>query len=181
VITVARKPLSESSVAANVLKHGTGAINIDATRVGSGEDKGVWPVTDRDCRVTYSAALTHTLTEAVETDTTKGRWPANMILQHLPGCRKTGVKRVKGTSIHGEAVATRRSGVHAEAGGHQTIGRQQPVRGYSDADGTEVIDDWVCAPGCPVADLDGQSERPGVGGTDSGGASRFFKQVGGSE
>jgi len=32
-ITVARKPLSENTVAANVLKHGTGGINIDASRV----------------------------------------------------------------------------------------------------------------------------------------------------
>ena len=34
-ITLARKPLSEKTVAANVLEHGTGAINIDASRVGS--------------------------------------------------------------------------------------------------------------------------------------------------
>jgi site-specific DNA-methyltransferase (adenine-specific) len=34
-ICLARKPLSEKSVAANVLKHGTGAINIDLCRVGT--------------------------------------------------------------------------------------------------------------------------------------------------
>jgi hypothetical protein len=33
-IIIARKPLSESSVAANVLKWGTGALNIDACRIG---------------------------------------------------------------------------------------------------------------------------------------------------
>lgn len=33
-MVLARKPLSEASVAANVLKHGTGAINVDACRVG---------------------------------------------------------------------------------------------------------------------------------------------------
>jgi DNA modification methylase len=33
-IVLARKPLSESSIASNVLKHGTGAINIDGCRVG---------------------------------------------------------------------------------------------------------------------------------------------------
>jgi len=32
-ITVARKPVAEKSIAANVLKYGTGAINIDASRV----------------------------------------------------------------------------------------------------------------------------------------------------
>ena len=33
-IVVARKPLSEKNVALNVLKWGTGGINIDATRIG---------------------------------------------------------------------------------------------------------------------------------------------------
>jgi site-specific DNA-methyltransferase (adenine-specific) len=34
-ITVARKPLGEKTVAANVLEHGTGAINVDGCRVGT--------------------------------------------------------------------------------------------------------------------------------------------------
>jgi len=37
-IAVGRKPISESTVAKNVLKHRTGAINIDASRVESDED-----------------------------------------------------------------------------------------------------------------------------------------------
>tara|TARA_R100000544_G_scaffold26301_1_gene13504 strand:+ start:7282 stop:8541 length:1260 start_codon:yes stop_codon:yes gene_type:complete len=36
-IAVGRKPISESTVAKNVLKHGTGAINIDASRIKSSE------------------------------------------------------------------------------------------------------------------------------------------------
>jgi DNA modification methylase len=36
-ICLARKPLSEKSVAENVLKHGTGGINIDGCRVGTNE------------------------------------------------------------------------------------------------------------------------------------------------
>jgi site-specific DNA-methyltransferase (adenine-specific) len=36
-IVLARKPLSEKTVAANVLRWGTGALNIDATRVGNEE------------------------------------------------------------------------------------------------------------------------------------------------
>ena len=32
-IVLARKPLSEGTVATNVLRHGTGALNIDAGRV----------------------------------------------------------------------------------------------------------------------------------------------------
>jgi site-specific DNA-methyltransferase (adenine-specific) len=71
-ITMARKPLT-GTVAANVLEHGTGALNVDGCRVGTGEDKGVWPVTERRHN---DVAWT---VQPVETDTTKGRWPANLI------------------------------------------------------------------------------------------------------
>src|SRR5699024_8503938 len=37
-IVLARKPLAEKTVARNVLAHGTGAINIDACRIGTGEN-----------------------------------------------------------------------------------------------------------------------------------------------
>ena len=42
-ICLARKPLSEKSIAANVLKHGTGALNIDATRI---KQEGPSPAAD---------------------------------------------------------------------------------------------------------------------------------------
>lgn len=57
--------------------------------------------------------------------------------------------------------------------GHQTIGREQPVRGYADEDGQEAIPAWECVSACPVGLLDGQSGGYG----DSGGASRFFPQL----
>ena len=114
-----------------------------------------------------------------------------------------GTKRVKGI-VAGSKTATRRSGVHSEAGGHQTIGRVQPVMDYADLDGLETIPAWVCPPSCAVWKLDEQSGelksaigRPGVqkGSNavvsfngkafsipgqnqygDTGGASRFFPQ-----
>lgn len=42
-IIIARKPLSEGSVAANVLKHGTGGLNIDGCRVAGVDGIGRWP------------------------------------------------------------------------------------------------------------------------------------------
>jgi site-specific DNA-methyltransferase (adenine-specific) len=71
-ITMARKPFS-STVAANVIQYGTGAINVDGCRVGTGNDKGVWPITERRHN---DVAWT---VQAVETDTSIGRWPANII------------------------------------------------------------------------------------------------------
>jgi site-specific DNA-methyltransferase (adenine-specific) len=75
-ITVARKPLGEKTVAANVLEHGTGAINVDGCRVGTdgGTAKGSKP--QGDGKGIYGAGL-HGACEIK--DIGKGRWPANLI------------------------------------------------------------------------------------------------------
>jgi hypothetical protein len=38
LIHLARKPLGESSTGANLIKHGTGAVHIDACRIGTAAD-----------------------------------------------------------------------------------------------------------------------------------------------
>ena len=70
-VTLARKPL-EGTVAANVLKWGTGALNIDATRIG-GE---VLPARVRGVTQmgTFLGADGNTTPERT------GRWPANVVL-----------------------------------------------------------------------------------------------------
>jgi DNA modification methylase len=75
-ITVARKPLGEKTVAANVLAHGTGAINVDGCRVGAdgGTAKGSKP--QGDGRGIYGAGL-HGACEITQLNA--GRWPANLI------------------------------------------------------------------------------------------------------
>lgn len=207
VVTVARKPLSESSVAANVLKHGTGSLNIDASRIAHANANDlaqhramVDAIKAKGGSMGNSWKNSSDLAQANDV-ASGGRWPANLILQHLPGCQCLGTRRVTATSIHGSSTATRRSGVHAEAGGHQTVGREQPVRGYADADGLEAVAAWACEPGCPVAHLDATtsanvtgnrsptSQAAVVEGTDNhtrsgreypnetGTVSRFFKQV----
>lgn len=70
-ITVARKPLV-GTVAANVLAHGTGAINVDGCRV-SGEST----------RRTNTAEMGYhggNLASEYQTGSDAGRWPANLIL-----------------------------------------------------------------------------------------------------
>lgn len=75
-ITVARKPLGKKTVAANVLAHGTGAINVDRCRVATNEEqpkgsgnaqKGTLAHRDRN------ALIGGSVTPAA------GRWPANLI------------------------------------------------------------------------------------------------------
>jgi site-specific DNA-methyltransferase (adenine-specific) len=71
-IVLARKPLSESSIAANVLKHGTGGINVDGCRVEAGES------TERPSGINgniYGADNRQGMVRG----STLGRWPANLI------------------------------------------------------------------------------------------------------
>lgn len=75
-ICLARRPLSESSIAANVLEHSTGAINVDACRI-PGEDTGV-----RKNNVSLGSASGGIYGSAggfVSEGNELGRWPANML------------------------------------------------------------------------------------------------------
>jgi hypothetical protein len=76
LICMARKPLSESSIAANVLKHGTGAINVDGCRVeaetstgwgGKAAGGNTW--NGENCGLAKDG----------EARPVNGRWPANLI------------------------------------------------------------------------------------------------------
>lgn len=163
-IHVLRKPCSEGTVAANVLRHGTGAINVDACRIGTATDvpsihttrKSDYPQSYTGNGAVWGRSRGGYAGDEVHWEPRGGRWPANLIIQHLAGCQ-----------LNEETVAA-----------------------------------WTCAPGCPVAGLDQQSGvlspqgspkrvdtrdssflGTGFGGDvttfygDTGGASRFFKQV----
>lgn len=177
-----RAPIA-GTVVENIIVNGTGGLSIDASRVGNDTSRG-------DRYGSFDKPW----------DVATGRWPTNLVLVHGRECLRAGTKRVQATSIAKGASlqAVRRSGVHAEAKGHQTIGRAQPVTGHGDGDGLETVVAWQCAPGCPVALLDGQSGfTESVGGPirqngsswkcsnqtgtydricDRGGASRFYPQ-----
>jgi site-specific DNA-methyltransferase (adenine-specific) len=72
-IVLARKPISESTIAKNVIKYGTGAINIDESRVEHNEDLSVDRIPkDMDTNKQGCGF------KAVSRDN-KGRWPANII------------------------------------------------------------------------------------------------------
>jgi hypothetical protein len=74
-ITVARKPL-QCTVAANVLEHGTGAINIDGCRVGT--SRGV-PASLSKSKSSNTYGFGATSGHERELDPNIGRWPANLI------------------------------------------------------------------------------------------------------
>lgn len=72
-ICLARKPLSEKSIAANVLKWGTGALNIDATRIGT--DGGTKGCDAGPSGGIYGDGLNGSFGKPVDG---LGRWPANL-------------------------------------------------------------------------------------------------------
>lgn len=73
-IVVARKPLS-GTVAANVLTHGTGALNIDGCRVGEESLSYGGDEAARDTSQSIGA-----FSGRREVKTVAGRWPANVVL-----------------------------------------------------------------------------------------------------
>jgi DNA modification methylase len=78
-IVVARKPLS-GTVAANVLEHGTGALNIDGCRIeANGRPARVSLGEDTDGKNTYGSNGPGGGSRAIG-DTDLGRWPANVVL-----------------------------------------------------------------------------------------------------
>lgn len=110
-IVMARKPLI-GTVAANVLAHGTGALNIDACRIDGGKrSPGYREDHDRAANATWNKE-TCGYAQDRNNDPNVGRWPANVILDEeaavmldeqsgvlQSGSRKAGVR--KGMGFHG--------------------------------------------------------------------------------
>ena len=103
-IVLARKPVV-GTVAANVLEHGTGAINVDATRVGTagGTRKGDEPT--RESLGVYGDGINGGGVEPIDA----GRWPPNLLLTHDPEC---GEQCADGCAVReiGEQSGERQSG-----------------------------------------------------------------------
>jgi site-specific DNA-methyltransferase (adenine-specific) len=82
-ICLARKPLSEKTIAANVLKWGTGGINIDACRIGS--EVRTTPVGSNDSRDDKTLFGLNSTIHHKREETTEGRFPSNIILDEEAG------------------------------------------------------------------------------------------------
>lgn len=193
-IVLARKP-PDGTVAANVLEHGTGALNIDATRIAAVGDNLARENKTGDNGWKNSSGGPNSAALDPSSPAALGRWPANVLFTHHPGCQQVGTRRVRtGTAYEPDGKQMERS----IYGTTDTLGREV---GYADADGMETIEAWDCVEDCPVRMLDEQSGERKAGGKvqgsepsrtgdngiynaygrvenapyeDSGGASRFF-------
>src|SRR5699024_1979824 len=81
-IVLARKPLAEKTVARNVLAHGTGAINVDACRIGTEDNlnggRYSAPGPGEADGATYGAGIS--VRSKAGYVQPSGRWPANVLL-----------------------------------------------------------------------------------------------------
>ncbi len=153
-LIVARKEL-QGTVAANVLAHGCGALNIDAARItgtvqsgagsygfGAGREDGYTEGTGRQ----YQSA---------------GRYPASIAFVHDEECELVGVTKVKSSDRCGYSDRDSPAGILFGTGNGGKKSMHSEIR-HGDPDGTETVDDWQCTPTCAVAELARQSgERPG--------------------
>ena len=83
-IVLARKPLSENSIVANVLKHRTGGIHIDACRIEYADenDRSGWHKTGgggKGYMDTDTFKIRKISPEEIQQRTSKGRFPANVM------------------------------------------------------------------------------------------------------
>jgi site-specific DNA-methyltransferase (adenine-specific) len=154
-IILARKSTGFDTTVANVLRHGTGALNIDATRTAAGQDyrdKCASVVGIDSPRHGDTGGERHGVREDSAHDL--GRWPTNVLLTHQPMVDAHG-QIIGDACTHGcapgcpVAEMDRQSGVRE--GGHHPARRSG--MGYSGATGTSSGTD--------------ARDRPG-------GASRFF-------
>ena len=192
-ILLARKPLSEKNVAANVLKWGTGALNIDGTRLDYLDDADKASATPQGRATSKESvaigAQPDSGRELERVNFTrpeqKGRWPSNAVLQCT--CVDPEPVAEKTTKRRGETSQDRR---YTEKGATNFAVKPGTRRKGGGA---------IHEPDCPAGMLDEQTgitkSAPRTGGegepydpsqeswrfrraaggfTDTGGASRFF-------
>ena len=125
-IVVGRKPLV-GTVAANVLDHGTGALNIDACRI-DGRERTEYGLSSasRSFGSTYGAP-----SPAADFDSSKGRWPTNVLLD--------GNQADVLDSQSGVSTSRAAAGKQTAKRGTSTLGdfngRPESVTGHSDTGG----------------------------------------------
>jgi hypothetical protein len=164
VVTVARRPCAEPTVTQNVLKRAAGALNIDACRIGTGDGGTREGEETRAARYTERGGTNFSPLPGPRGGDARGRWPANLLLQHQPGCRQTGTVRMQGYRINRWTDGAKPFGGGA---GHDYDSEQLP---------DEDVPVWECVGDCSVLALGEQSGSQKDGtyvGRNRAGVDRF--------
>lgn len=143
-ICLARKPISEKTVSDNVIKYGTGALNIGATKIGDEAvtintfDNGAKPFGD-------AVGEDYTSRESI------GRWPANVILDEAAGAA---LDEQTGQLTSGKPGASMRDAHSKKFHGYG--GGTSKLSGFGDTGGASRF--FYCAKASPSERSEGMSE-----------------------
>lgn len=189
-----RKPF-KGTLAQNVAKWGTGALNIDACRVAhagasdrAAHDAQVAAIKARGGSMEGSWKNRSDLSGANDVNDA-GRWPPNVLLSHSAGCQRVGTREVKANPTWDTPNRDTQPSVFTGAA----------VSTVKHGGETEQATVWACVEGCPVRLMDEQSGESNANGSalrrtnstgyaghhsertssvpnDAGTASRYFPQ-----
>ena len=166
-----RKPLSEPTIAANVLKwDGCGAINIDKCRISHNDpEKTTDRTAPRYSGNTMNNGVRGGIQSTIASASPSGRFPSNTLFSHSVWCVSRGTKRVPiggGQPIEGNTRKT--SNVY-----HGLVKTNSSTY-HGDADGMEQVEGYECHESCPVRILDEQS---GIRNSHGNSSKATFKGV----
>lgn len=153
-----RKPLSESSIAANMLKWGTGGLNVDATRIGTTRANAPQYRPASPSGIGYEKNCYGTR-DGKEQVYTEGRFPSHLLLSHSIFCTPNGTKQIHSNGgLPGNPIAPKTKNTYGQF-------NHQSLTTHRNETGMETVEDWICDPSCPILHLDQQSgERKSGGG-----------------
>ena len=143
-IYLCRAPRGNKTFAQLATEFGTGALNIDGSRIGTSEDRG--RPQGKDIRGgSWADAGSDKPSDMISDSHPLGRWPANFILSHSENCVKVGEFEVEGRTINRWQEEMKPFGGGA---GEEYESEQLPP---------ETVERWACVPQCSVRMLDDQA------------------------
>lgn len=146
-----RKPLSEKTIVDNVLKHGTGGINIDASRVGTETIKTSAKKQMYGTGTSNNGKPYKIDNRNIPDSYHQGRFPANLVLSHTIWCKLNGVKDVKISTL-----LTRHKIKESENKAMSGKNYARSPKSDYGTNGTETVENWDCHESCAISMLDKQ-------------------------
>ena len=165
-IFLCRAPRGDKTFAQLAVEFGTGALNIDGSRI-----EGPPPHHDEAGRPSGKTSLPGE--SDIKHSDPSGRWPANFILSHAEDCVKVGEYETKdrvinrwkdgmlpfggGAGQEYETIDPSRAGEPSAERTYEHMGGTDFAMKPGARRGMELVDLYACVPGCPVRALDDQA------------------------
>lgn len=156
-IILCRAPRRGQTFASLALEFGSGALNIDGSRIEGQAGDGRWGRGVQGSEYDKMPNSPKTIMDSEIKHHPSGRWPANLVLSHADDCQLLG-----GIITAGRVINRWKEGMKpfGDAAGEEFESEQLPP---------ETIERWACVAECPVRQLDDQA---GIRSSGSGAVKR---------